>query len=100
MIPVISARTNFESVCYDSPVSWKVMTFARAISEWADCNTVDSPEPFHVISIGDSLQERDAVFRVQKHHRIKFVPKSVKFPERLSLDQLILQHDHLFRHIQ
>ena len=98
-IPVISARTNFESVCSGSPVSWKVMTFARAITEWADCNKIDSPHPFHVISIGDSFQERDAVFRVQKHHPIKFVPKSVKFPEKLSVDQLISQHDHLFRHI-
>lgn len=99
MIPVISARTNFESVCYDSPVSWKVMTFARAISEWADCNTDTSSDSFHVISIGDSSHEREAVFRVQKHHRIKFIPKSVKFPERLSIDELVSQHDHLFRHI-
>ena len=76
------------------------MTFARVITEWADCNTQNSPDPFHVISIGDSTQEREAIFRVHKHHRVKFIPKSVKFPERLSVDELVIQHNHLARHIE
>lgn len=75
------------------------MTFARVISEWAGCGDVNSKDPFHVISIGDSSQEREAIFRAHKHHRIRYIPKSVKFPEHLTVDELISQHNHLAHHI-
>ncbi len=100
LIPIISARTNYESIYNDSPVSWKVMTFARVISEWAGCGDANSTDPIHVISIGDSSQEREAIFRVHKHHRVRYIPKSIKFPEHLTIEELISQHHHLSRHIE
>jgi len=91
MIPVISARHHFESLCRDAPISWKAMTFARIITEWFDsaCGAFDHMD---VISIGDSIHEREALFRVHKQHRIKFTPKNIKFSEHPSVDELVKQH--------
>jgi hypothetical protein len=71
------------------------MTFARIITEWAEATAPGRLGVFDVISIGDSFHEREALFRVHKQHRIKFTPKSIKFCDRPSVDDLVRQHGHL-----
>ena len=97
-IPVISARSSFESFCRDSPITWKSMAFSRVISEWADRSRTESEGfsvPTQVVSIGDSSHEREALFRVHSQHLVKFSAKSVKLIERPTISDLERQHEAL-----
>ena len=95
-IPVISARSTFESIVRDAPALWKAMTFSRLISEWS--TTLDQNSLFgelhpEVISIGDASHEREALFHVNAQHEVKFLAKSIKFIERPTFEDMKKQHE-------
>lgn len=56
-IPVISARDNFDDLTC-SPDKWKLATFRKLITN----DSISITKPFHVISIGDSNYERQALW--------------------------------------
>lgn len=87
-VPVVSARSCFQGLHKDSPILWKQLAFKRLVSEWSKNLLGDY---LHVISIGDSVHEREALFRVHKEY-VSIIPKSIKFRDRPSLFQLIAQH--------
>lgn len=94
-VPVISARSTFESIVRDEPAVWKAMTFSRLISEWStllDRNWLLGDSLPEVISIGDSSHEREALFYVNSQHEVKFLAKSIKFIERPTFEDLKKQH--------
>ena len=73
------------------------MAFSRLISEWFHefhAGVVRAGErTLKVISIGDSLHEREAIFKVhQQSSSMNFVPKSIKFAERPTIAELVNQH--------
>lgn len=86
---VLSARSSFEAAAPGDFVQWKVMAFRQVIGEsLSSC----------VLSVGDSLVERDAVHSAAASHPDIFV-KSVKLvdkptPPRLS-EQLIVLRDSI-----
>ena len=78
-IPIISARSCFESPTVRSPVEWKRLAFQRLISDT------------HVVSFGDSCHERDALLLTAKQLQLPLM-KSVKLIERPDLGALLKQH--------
>jgi hypothetical protein len=94
-IPVISARSTFESLVRDAPSLWKAMTFSRVVSEWSESLGEDlllGDELPDVLSIGDAQHEREALFHICAQHEVKFRSKSIKLMERPTIDDLKKQH--------
>jgi len=83
---VISARSAYQSHNPACPITWKALAF-NAIADMF-------PEVNQIISIGDSLVERNAA-RLVARGRQMFC-KTVKFCERPSLDQLLAQQQVVF----
>jgi hypothetical protein len=69
------------------------MSFMYVIYDWANHVMQTEKRTLHVVSIGDSPHEREALFKVYEQLPIRFVPKSVKMMERPSISDLIAQHD-------
>jgi len=102
-IKVLSARSTFESQ-YQEPFEWKVAAFRQEVGAFME--EVDereshdreqmSPETTgptrHVVSFGDSVHERDAVWLVCKNATNTFT-KSIKFVERPTAEQLYKEID-------
>jgi len=87
-IKIISARSIFESI-FSEPVDWKIHAFSDEISAvYSDKEIIRK----NIISFGDSVQERIALFKVCHEHKC-LNPKSIKFVERPSLEQLKRQLD-------
>lgn len=90
-LPVLSARTTFETHFPDSPLSWKFKAFQQKLSPFlSNVHTYKN-----ILSFGDSHVERQAV-----HAATRGFPntktKSVKFAERPSILQLQRQIDLVF----
>ena len=97
-VPVISARSSFESIMRDAPTMWKALTFGRLISEWFETfgrEAIVDDIILEVVSIGDSEHEREALHHVSFHHEVKFVSKSIKLLERPTIEEMKKQHDAL-----
>jgi hypothetical protein len=83
-IKIISARSTFETISPDDPIEWKIKAFSQEISlVYLD---KESTIRKNIISFGDSTYERIALFK--KAHDIKALPKSIKFVERPTIQQL------------
>lgn len=82
LIPVFSARTNFEQY-YTTPQEWKSEAFATQLR---DHFTIS--EELNVISFGDSESERTALLSLGKLDKWSGRTKSVKFVDRPSCEQL------------
>lgn len=93
----MSARTTFENVYKESPILWKTMSFMYVISEWAKFVSKTSKKGLRVVSIGDSLHEREALYKVHEQHSVRFIPKCVKMADRPSIEDLVQQHEILQR---
>lgn len=86
-IKIISARSTFEHIFVDAD-EWKLAAFAQEIS----IVYLSKPEiRKNIISFGDSIHERKALFKVAQD--LKALPKSIKFVERPTIDQLQRQLD-------
>ena len=87
-IPLISARSTYESQHPDSPLKWKFYAFQDTLAP----HLSKKGKWKNIMSFGDSHVEREAVRAVtrgQKETRCK----SVKFAERPSLEQLKRQQE-------
>ena len=88
-VKVISARTSYERVWPDAPMKWKFSAFHERLSHY---QPHDSSLEKHIISLGDSHVEREAV-RAVTRSMTNTKCKSVKFSERPTLEQLRRQLD-------
>ena len=86
-VEVYSARTLFESQGFPSPLDWKVQAFDFVISAHCEIFPVSN---FQVVSIGDSLHEREAVISVCQSRGLLF--KSIKMLDRPDFLSLARQH--------
>jgi aspartate carbamoyltransferase regulatory subunit len=90
-ITIQSARTAYESSFPDSPMKWKMSSFSDHIHSFLSPK-VDLHSEKHIISLGDSQLERQAVrttTRGHAHHNLR--TKSIKLSENPSIEQLIKQ---------
>jgi hypothetical protein len=86
-IKIISARSTFQHILADAD-EWKIAAFTQEIP----IVYLGKPEiRKNIISFGDSKQERSALFKVAQN--LKALPKSIKFVERPTIDQLQRQLD-------
>lgn len=76
---VISARSTYEPLFPDRPDIWKQHVFATEVSRWIH-DRVDN-----IVSIGDSMHERDAVYAATECVRDAVRTKSIKFMEKPTL---------------
>ena len=81
-----SARSLFEHKYPFSPCLWKVFAMEAKLSAWLMDETVSK----HVISIGDSPADREALLAVCRGHA-HMITKVVKLVEQPSVDALIRQ---------
>jgi hypothetical protein len=96
-VRIMSARSSFEPDWPALPIQWKRLAFQREISAFFDgLSGVDHLAAGHrenVISIGDSLHEREALIRATElRHCWK---KSIKFLDLPSAEHLVKQHELL-----
>jgi hypothetical protein len=94
-VKIISARSRFEPSWPSLPIQWKRNAFRFEISAYFEMHSghmvADHRE--NVISIGDSLHEREALIRAtESRHCWK---KSIKFLDQPSPDQMVKQHELL-----
>jgi len=89
---LISARTTYESIDIPSPVDWKCHAFADEIARFYGEESLESPhERKNVISLGDSVHEREALLRACTPHS-NCRSKSLKFVERPCIAEICKQH--------
>ena len=88
----ISARSLFEPLGVRTPFEWKERAFEMVIHQFYS-NMPDNTVR-HVISLGDSAHERDALLKVCGSYEcaVKTRCKSLKFMERPDLEHLKKQH--------
>lgn len=85
-LKIISARSTFEHLYPNEPHRWKVDAFRRQIG-YAFDSRMDDGRMRNIISFGDSIHERDALFNVTRTMNSVYT-KSVKFVERPTMEQL------------
>jgi hypothetical protein len=91
-VKALSARTTYESPELSSPLDWKKYAFESEIHRIYGLEVCsDSDRPKNVLSLGDSLHEREALLRATSS-----LPncrsKSLKFVERPDIAQICKQH--------
>jgi hypothetical protein len=91
-VKALSARTTYESPELSSPLDWKKHAFESEIHRiYGPEVCSDSGRPKNVLSLGDSLHEREALLRATSP-----LPncrsKSLKFVERPDIAQICKQH--------
>mmetsp|Transcript_117348 Transcript_117348/g.314596 ORF Transcript_117348/g.314596 Transcript_117348/m.314596 type:complete len:276 (-) Transcript_117348:270-1097(-) len=91
-VKLLSARTAYESAEVSSPLEWKLRAFEAEIGRiYRPDGKADSDRAWNVLSLGDSLHEREALLRATKP-----LPncrsKSLKFVERPDVGQICKQH--------
>lgn len=91
-VKVLSARTTYESPDLMSPLEWKVRAFESEIRRIYGDEVVAEPERRkNVLSLGDSVHEREALLRVCAAFP-NCRSKSLKFVERPDISQICKQH--------
>jgi hypothetical protein len=91
-LEVTSARELYESYFPEDPTAWKTSAMHESIQKLSQFN-----EPLrNIISIGDSLQERIALFYAASTLKDSFA-KSVKFVDKPGIRVIQNQLDHLAR---
>ena len=78
---IISARSSYEKLFPEEPIRWKYEAFKTLLTKDTEC----------IISIGDSICERDAVRLVVKGSDA--VVKTVKLAHTPSIEQLLRQQE-------
>merc|ERR1719183_406994 len=89
-IKVISARSMYESGVVTEPSDWKYFAFEDEIGSF--CADVLPGGRKNVISLGDSIHERQALIRVAENVGPHCCGKVVKFMERPEVEQLVEEH--------
>jgi len=96
-VRLLSARSTYEAQGVKSPTEWKFLAFESEIQEFYQHLPSDGHK--NVISFGDSMHEREALFRATASMP-NTSRKSVKFIERPSVEQLTRQHELLHDHFR
>jgi hypothetical protein len=91
-IPIVSARTTYETAALQNPLDWKLLAFENEIKRFygAECLAVHEKRK-NIVSLGDSFHEREALLRTTAGLP-GCRPKSVKFVERPDISQIVNQH--------
>lgn len=92
-VKLVSARTTYEGHCCVSPLEWKLRAFEVEITRNFGAHVTSDPATRkNVLSVGDSIHEREALLRATIR-----LPncrsKSLKFCERPDTSQLCKQHE-------
>merc|ERR1711865_301144 len=78
-VPIVSAQADFAASCPSGdPTDWKKKAFLRELTTGSNLN---------LISIGDSIFEREAAHFAGKQKRVEMV-KTVKFVDRPTVEML------------
>jgi hypothetical protein len=95
-IKVVSANSMFKHTRPQSPVHWKRLAFRAEITSFCQARQMfaDTGCQKHMVSVGDSMQERTALMEAMEV-RNDCWGKSMKLLERPSPDQLVKQHELL-----
>ena len=87
-ITVISARDQYESLYPNDSAKWKRIVFSKELSQMRP----QSNDYFSVLSIGDSLHEREAVLAFGENN-LRVIAKSIKMIDLPSPSQLATQQE-------
>lgn len=82
-ITVISAQSDYKDIYPGNSLQWKIQAFQQHIKPWK-----------HVISIGDSIIEREALKQVADE---KSLAKSIKLSEQPTVEDLYEQIDMIIQ---
>lgn len=85
-IEVLSARSTYEPEYPGSPFDWKAQAFLERVS--SKYGSEEAMEHMNLISVGDSVSERDAAHFVGGRTQTEAKVKTVKFVERPDIEQL------------
>jgi len=92
-IKLVSARTTYEGPQCSSPLDWKLHAFDVEINRFFGSDVfADSSKRKNVLSLGDSVHEREALLRVTASAP-NCHSKALKFVERPDIDQICKQHE-------
>ena len=91
-VRVVSARSNYEAIYPDSPMQWKLAAFHHEVF-------LNSRTPRHVISLGDSTSEREALIAIADMEE-SIRGKSLKFITRPTLEELKQQVELVLSHLE
>lgn len=94
-VKIRSARWAFERQGVTSPLGWKRMAFHEELRGFCE-GAAPGRRLTHVVSLGDSVHEREAVLRAAEDFAGCW-GKSVKFLERPALEVFNRQHRFLMR---
>jgi hypothetical protein len=96
-LKVVSARSTYEEPGFFSPLDWKIQAFAHEIRAfWPD-----SAEVVNIMSLGDSIHEREALIRsCEALPETTRRTKSVKFPERPEAFAMLRTHSNLQKYLK
>jgi hypothetical protein len=92
-LKTVSARSAFEELQPQSPLWWKHLAFNVEISCFL-AKPCEGTDRRSIVSIGDSNNERVALFGVTEHQECW--AKSVKLLEQPSMEELVEQHKMLY----
>jgi len=91
-VKLLSARTAYESSDAPSPLEWKLRAFEAEIQRiYRPKGEVDCERAWNILSLGDSLHEREALLRATAQMP-NCRSKSLKFCERPDVSQICKQH--------
>jgi hypothetical protein len=91
-IKLLSARTTYESRQCAAPLDWKICAFRSELSRmYGDAALADCSRRKNVLSLGDSMHEREALLR-STANLPNCRSKSLKFVERPDIAQICKQH--------
>jgi len=93
-VKILSARSTFEQRGVARPAEWKYCAFQCEIERFFRMFTAERRK--NVISVGDSVHEREALIRVTERMSNSYV-KAVKFTERPGVEQLLKEHQLMSR---
>jgi len=92
-IRMVSARTTYEGPDCKSPLDWKLRAFDAEIVNFFGADVAfDSSKRKNVLSLGDSVHEREALLRAAASLP-NCHPKTLKFVERPDLSEICKQHE-------
>jgi len=92
-VKIVSARSTFEHLASQSANLWKCPAFKREVDEFFGAASTCQPHEClkeNIISVGDSMHERTALFEVAQGRDCW--AKSVKLMVRPSLEHIVQQH--------
>lgn len=92
-VKLLSARSHFEHQGVAQPSVWKLLAFRDEIEPFfgPGCGSHDATPQRNIISIGDSLHEREALIRVTDRFPNSWA-KAMKLMEKPSAEEFLREH--------